>query len=143
MLPVKNRYHVVSNYRLLHCNTTHNTAAEITVHKLDLNEDKGETVTLSQEIPRYSECHKDNAEANVTQLSCCSCLSDLIRSLSFTSDRTGGIWPRKQGGQMTELPCQSCSKETLDSRASELQHANAKGGPLSCHSVTSLGFLLT
>ena len=48
------------------------------VHKQDLNEDSGGTVTLYreipdvggtvtlyQEIPSFSECHKDNAEARL------------------------------------------------------------------------------
>jgi len=43
----------------------------MTVQEQDLNEDGG-TVTLSHEIPRLSECHKDTAEMQrkVTQ-SCC------------------------------------------------------------------------
>jgi len=42
----------------------------MTVHKQDLNEYEGENVILSQEIPRFSDCHKDKAEAKVTKLSC-------------------------------------------------------------------------
>jgi hypothetical protein len=41
------------------------------------------------------------------------------------TDRTGGERQREHGERPTELPCQSCSKETLDSRASELQRENA------------------
>jgi hypothetical protein len=35
------------------------------VHKQDLNEDKGDNATLFQEIPRFSEYHKHNAEARL------------------------------------------------------------------------------
>jgi hypothetical protein len=35
------------------------------VHKQDLNEDVGESVTLFQQIPRFYECHKDKAEARL------------------------------------------------------------------------------
>ena len=35
----------------------------MTVHEPDLSEDVGETVTEFQEIPEYSECGRDGAEA--------------------------------------------------------------------------------
>jgi len=95
----------------------------MTVHKEELNEDDCQIISR---IPGFSECHKDNAEAKVTQISYWLWLSDLIIWLSFTSDRTDGTGSRKQGDQLTELSCQSCFKEPLDSRASELQHENAK-----------------
>jgi hypothetical protein len=38
-------------------------AAEIVVHEQDLNEDMGETITMFQDIPRFSQHGQDDAEA--------------------------------------------------------------------------------
>lgn len=35
------------------------------VYQQDLNEDAGENITFFQEIPRFSECRKDNAKARL------------------------------------------------------------------------------
>jgi hypothetical protein len=47
----------------------------------------------------------------------------VIRQLSLMCDTTGGIGSKEHGKRLTELPYQACSKETLDSRVSELTYS--------------------